>query len=352
MKRHAEAALITTIIPTYRRPEMLRRAIRSVLNQTFPHFQLCIYDNASGDDTTEVVAEFTKKDLRVKYFCHPHNIGAIPNYNHGLREVRTPLFSLLADDDILLPDFYKITLAGFDKYPQAMFSAGATLVMNEKGEEVLCPMSWWPREGYFAPPEGLLTMIGKKKSNHIFWTGILFRSELRQQIGLLDEELHFADHDFQLRISARFPFVISKKPCAIFLRHPAQSISKVDISWFWPAWLATIKKIREDEQIPLVMREQVGKSLLDQLARYLFSPTFLMRKDYAQSLRAADILKNELDAKLRGELLHFLTKLCERYSPLYNVLYNFRESFIKIRSNRYKAKYHGLILRALNRCAK
>ncbi|MEK7713004.1 MAG: glycosyltransferase, partial [Nitrospirota bacterium] len=34
--------LITTIIPTYRRPKLLRRAIKSALNQTYPHLQVCV----------------------------------------------------------------------------------------------------------------------------------------------------------------------------------------------------------------------------------------------------------------------------------------------------------------------
>jgi glycosyltransferase involved in cell wall biosynthesis len=70
--------LITVIIPTYRRPKMLGRAIRSVLNQTFPDLQVCVYDNASGDETTQVVVEFAERDSRVRYHCHAANIGAIP----------------------------------------------------------------------------------------------------------------------------------------------------------------------------------------------------------------------------------------------------------------------------------
>jgi glycosyltransferase involved in cell wall biosynthesis len=69
--------LITTIIPTCRRPHLLRRAIKSVLNQTYPHFQVCVYDNASGDETAEVVSEFAKKDPRIKYHCHSENIRRV-----------------------------------------------------------------------------------------------------------------------------------------------------------------------------------------------------------------------------------------------------------------------------------
>jgi glycosyltransferase involved in cell wall biosynthesis len=56
---------ITTNICTYRRPKMLRRAIESVLNQTYQDFRICIYDNNSGDDTAAVAAEFVEKDIIV-----------------------------------------------------------------------------------------------------------------------------------------------------------------------------------------------------------------------------------------------------------------------------------------------
>ena len=48
---------ITTVIPTYRRPELLQRAIRSVLDQSYPHFKICVYDNASNDRTPDVVKQ-------------------------------------------------------------------------------------------------------------------------------------------------------------------------------------------------------------------------------------------------------------------------------------------------------
>ena len=47
----ANQPLITTIIPTYQRPQLLRCAIQSVLDQTYANFQVCVYDNASGDET-------------------------------------------------------------------------------------------------------------------------------------------------------------------------------------------------------------------------------------------------------------------------------------------------------------
>jgi len=84
--------LITCILTTRRRPQLLKRAIESVLNQTYPHLQVCVYDNASGDETAQVVSEIAKTDPRVKYFCHAENIGPFNNISYGVKNVNTPFF--------------------------------------------------------------------------------------------------------------------------------------------------------------------------------------------------------------------------------------------------------------------
>lgn len=108
--------LITTIIPTFRRTLQLKRAIQSALNQTFPHIQVCIYDDASEDSTADIVTELAKSDPRVKYHCHTKNIGSLENFQYGLSQVNTPYFSFLSDDDYLLSEFYETALDTFKKH--------------------------------------------------------------------------------------------------------------------------------------------------------------------------------------------------------------------------------------------
>ncbi len=145
--------MITTVIPTYRRPKLLQKAIRSVLNQTYPHFQVCIYDNASGDETADVVAEIAKGDSRVKYHCHPRNIGPIPNFNYGIKQVTTPYFSLLSDDNTLLPHFFEDAISTLDRHPKAIFFAGQNISVNERGQVVSMTLKRWPLQGIIYPPE-------------------------------------------------------------------------------------------------------------------------------------------------------------------------------------------------------
>src|ERR1039458_5172442 len=114
-------AQITTVIPTYRRPRPLARAIQSVLCQSYPHFEVHVYDNASGDETPEVVAQFAARDPRVKYHVHPRNIGMMENFAYGISHVETPFFSILSDDDFLLPGFFERAMSALEDYPEAMF---------------------------------------------------------------------------------------------------------------------------------------------------------------------------------------------------------------------------------------
>lgn len=209
--------MITTIIPTFRRPALLKKAILSVLSQSHPNFQVCVYDNASGDETEEVVKELMRQDARVKYHRHPENIGMMANYQFALARVDTPYFSLLSDDDILLPTFYDTALKGFDQFQDVAFSACAVKAIDENEQFVSEPMHNWDREGYFDKREGIVEMIKKP----FLPVGILFNYQLVKDVEIDSSETIQIrwDTDYLLQIISRHPFVINKKICAIFLSH-------------------------------------------------------------------------------------------------------------------------------------
>lgn len=303
--------LITTIILTYRRPRLLKRAISSVLEQTYSNFQLCIYDNASGDETSEVVAELARQDSRVKYYCQPKNIGAQANFQFGLTRVQTPYFSFLSDDDFLLPEFYEIALAGFKKYPDVAFSAGSVITMMDDGKVLYAPLTLWQREGYFSPPEGMLETIGKK---YPIWTGILFSKSAIDSVGLLDPETGANDLDFVYRITAHHAFVISKRPCAVCVSHASSSSRLPKVNNIWPGWLKMIRNITEDSHIPEDIRHVFEKRVLVELKRMIFwiGIKSIEIGNYGQAKEAATILRNNLKWRAHGHSVATLARTCER----------------------------------------
>jgi glycosyltransferase involved in cell wall biosynthesis len=109
--------LVTTVIPTYRRPVLLRRAIESALNQTRPDGMVAVFDDASGDETEAVVGEVANRDPRVTYHRHATNLGLAGNFRFALDHVETPYFSILSNDDMLLPHMYEAALGALESHP-------------------------------------------------------------------------------------------------------------------------------------------------------------------------------------------------------------------------------------------
>ena len=312
--------LITTIIPTFRRPRLLRRAIRSVLAQTYPHFQVCVHDNASGDETASVVAELAKADPRVQYHCQPENVGAFRNFVYGAQCVETAFFSFLSDDDLLLPSFFQTAIEGFEKHPEAVFSATATIYMDEGGTILEAPVLQW-EPGLYRPPAGLQAIL---KHGHPAWTGIVFRREVWDDVGGLDEAVGPpGDLDFEMRIAAHFPIVVSTLPGAIFVIHPSSVSGSRQFDLTWPSWSRLIVNITRDEGIPIEIRLYAKEVLTRNVKRRLFvfhglGSIAIRRPEEAR--RAAQVLRAHFRCHGRAVLLHAMAKLSETLPATLSVL--------------------------------
>jgi glycosyltransferase involved in cell wall biosynthesis len=104
--------LVSVGIPTFNRPDGLRRTLRLICNQTYPNLEILVSDNASpGSETEEVVRDFATTDERIKYFRQPENIGAIANFRFVLAEASGDYFMWAADDDEWDPRFIETCVA-------------------------------------------------------------------------------------------------------------------------------------------------------------------------------------------------------------------------------------------------
>ena len=94
--------LVSVVIPTYNRADLLQRAIRGALAQTYVHLEVIVADDASTDDTAAAVAGIT--DSRVTYIRHGANRGVSAARNMAIRAAKGELIAFLDDDDVWLPD--------------------------------------------------------------------------------------------------------------------------------------------------------------------------------------------------------------------------------------------------------
>jgi len=94
---------VTIMIPTYNQAGFIREAIDSALAQTYPELEVIVCDDASSDETYQVVASI--KDRRLKYIRNPINLGRTNNYKNLLYNHATGDFVVNLDGDDYYTDF-------------------------------------------------------------------------------------------------------------------------------------------------------------------------------------------------------------------------------------------------------
>lgn len=95
----------TVVIPTHNRAVLLKRAILSVLYQTFENFEIIVIDDHSTDETFSVVNSFS--DERIRYFVNDRTQGAGGARNVGIFCAKGKWVAFLDDDDIWLSEKLK-----------------------------------------------------------------------------------------------------------------------------------------------------------------------------------------------------------------------------------------------------
>lgn len=296
---------ITTIIPSFRRPKTLGNAVQSALDQTFSDIQVCIYDDASGEETEAVGRAYANQDSRVHYHCHPSNIGSGPNFQYGFSRVNTPFFSFLSDDDVLLPEFYETALSLLHQYPHAAACVGSVVTRNEQGHVLDYSLAQWPHQESIPVPQGLYLTI----SHYSNWTGVLFRTSLAQQVGPLNPDIRAIDFDFMLRLTARFPIIISKKPCALFADHSQSHSRQLRLSLVWPSFSHMIAMFIAHAALSVDVKKKAKRLLESNLQRQLVM--MHLRAIEARRFDEAGQAVEALQVKLISVFLRILAKACQ-----------------------------------------
>lgn len=210
--------IVSVITPCYNHARYLPETIGSVLAQTFTDWELIAVDDASPDDTAEVIRQYT--DARIHYL-YQSNTGMAEARNTGLRIAQGEFVVFLDDDDVLEPEFMQTalailcqdaTLAGVytlnnyvDSQGQPMPMVGGQAVPREQFRRRLL-------EGGFFPPAAALTRLA-----------------VVREVGLFDPTLEGeADRDLWLRISEHCSMQAIPKPLVRYRMHTGGRSNDMD----------------------------------------------------------------------------------------------------------------------------
>ena len=121
---------VSVVMPAYNRASYIGEAIQSVLDQTYPDFELIAVDDGSADNTAEVVARF--KDNRITYI-HQANAGETAARNTGIAHASGELLGFLDSDDRMLPNALQVMAGLLDARPDIDVAYGWFYMMDEDG---------------------------------------------------------------------------------------------------------------------------------------------------------------------------------------------------------------------------
>ena len=206
--------LVSICIPTYQRPELLERAVRSCLEQTYPHFEILITDNSPDDASGQMVARLN--DPRIHYHKNETNLGPFGNVNLVATLATGAYVKFLMDDDLLKPRCLELMVAALEQHPSAGLVMAPMDLIDGNDVRIFPRFYIFRKMAYryrYQVGDGL---IGRKKILHDFLvkdypccvpSGVMWRRECFDRLGYFDPQADFAvDLDFCMRVAAHWDF--------------------------------------------------------------------------------------------------------------------------------------------------
>ncbi len=121
-------------IPTYNQAQFIEASIMSALNQIGPfEVEVWVSNDASTDNTDEVMKKLCSKDKRIHYYKQPKNIGIAENRSWVLSQPDTEFVVNLDSDDVLKEEFLLTLVPKLHQYPDAGYAHAQCEIIDKKG---------------------------------------------------------------------------------------------------------------------------------------------------------------------------------------------------------------------------
>ncbi len=114
--------MVSVVMLTYKRADMLPQAIESILAQTYKDFEFIILNDGSPDNTDEVIAKY--KDPRIRYYKNAENKGIAFSRNRAASLARGKYIMIMDDDDTSLPERMQKQVEYLETHPETTAVAG------------------------------------------------------------------------------------------------------------------------------------------------------------------------------------------------------------------------------------
>lgn len=221
---------VSVIVPTYNSAEYIKETLLSILNEGYENIEIVVVDDASTDNTAEVVGSLGSGKIR--YFrLSEHHGGPSRARNVGVSASRGEYIALCDSDDIVLHGRIGNAVTMLEKNPDL----GLVFSDAIKFDDNCCRLLGTYLNGYDVFMNQPKTSVGGDRymissshaystlfyENYIITSGVTLPKTVLERVGAFDETLtNGDDRDMWFRITREFPIGFTSTPCLIYqVRH-------------------------------------------------------------------------------------------------------------------------------------
>lgn len=203
-----EQPLVSVLMTAYNREQLIAEAIESVLNSTYQNFELIVSDDASTDDTPNLVKKYAEKDSRIKVCVNDRNLGDYFNRNKAASFATGKYIKYLDSDDRLSPDGLQVMVEAMEGNPSA--ALGIVQFKNSNNVDEQYPVLISPEQAYLEHFYGKgILRFGP--------TGTIIVRDILTEIGGFATARFVSDTECWLKLASMYP-VVKIQPDVVWWR--------------------------------------------------------------------------------------------------------------------------------------
>jgi glycosyltransferase involved in cell wall biosynthesis len=207
---------LSAVIPNYNHGAFIGRAVAAMLAQSLAPDEIVIVDDASTDDSREVIAALQQTHPGIiRTVAHERNLGAIAALNRGLTEARGAYVYFGSADDVTRPILFERMTALLDAHPDAALACGETRLVDLQGKVLgYRPITRPAQTPAFLSADDARALIAR--TDHWILTGAsVYRTDAMRRIGGFDGGFgSFADSFASKRLALRHGFCFTPEVVA------------------------------------------------------------------------------------------------------------------------------------------
>lgn len=200
--------IVSVIMPVYNMAEFVKKAIDSILQQSFSCFELIVVDDASEDGTAMIVQSYT--DRRIVYERNVHNIGNYASRNKAFQKVRGKYVAVMDADDIARVDRLERQVSYLENHLD-LLAVGSDCIFISNGNLKKVPSSYQEIQ------------IALLRNNCFYHSSLMIRTNILLKLKGYDEKYYYsADYDLVCRLALQGKVENLAEPLIKYRQHPIQ----------------------------------------------------------------------------------------------------------------------------------